>query len=419
MRLSYFCLLTTVSFAACQDSASHVAASVGTDEHAYPGLCSYTAIPLTDPTVDPGVGFSPAQVLALVEGSHEAPLFWNATFDAGPTTVTIGPEQGASTLQVQVAAAPGGARLMQADPQLYDDGCADALELDVQVQVSTAGGALQESFVAPVRARVPDFAELRHAIPWDQIAGTLIAQAQGEGEITFAPLDLRLGISPFGLDGSFGTALEVVHGGSVGSGPLTLATFPSATPLCEDEAYTIPVTQAPYGASVDDVVALVSSFETLTLRRPDGTRPALDFVLVPHGEYACARSAGLSGEGELRFLATLEIRSDDGIDGRVPVEVHASGSGSALTHAGITSPPFDWATTDAFATTFGVFGVSLEGYHGGIVEMNGAFAPSTNPGSADGTLVVSGVSVHDCSQNPSGGCAGTDKVELARIEWSN
>src|SRR5690606_27798499 len=234
----------------------------------------------------------------------------------------------------------------------------------------------------------PDFAELRHAIPWEQLVGTQTIAAPGEGDVTFGDLDLRIGISPFGIDGAFATTVMVRQGsggdGAVGAGRLTLATFPAATSVCEGDEFTIAATEAPYGASVADAVELVASFETLALVRPDGTRPALEAVLVPHGEVACARASGFEGEGQLRFPATLELRSEDGLDGRIPVDVVASGDGSSLTHVGISSPQFEWAPVEAFAATYGTFGVALDGYQGGMVEVNGAFAPSTLPGSADG-----------------------------------
>lgn len=417
MRLSCSIGFAMLLCAACSP-ADVASGSAGLDEAADP--CTYTSVPLTDLVADPGVGFSPAQVIDLVAGSREAPIFWHETFDAG-VTVTVGPERGESRLFVEIAAAPSGARLQRAEPQPYDDACSDVLEIDVQVQLSTAGGGLQESFVAPLHARVPDFAELRHAIPWEQLVGTQTVAAQGE--VSFGDLDLRIGISPFGIDGTFATTVMVRHGsggdGAVGAGRLTLATFPAATSVCEGDEFTIAATEAPYGASVADAVELVASFETLALLRPEGTRPTLEAVLVPHGEIACARASGSEGEGLLRFSATLELRSEDGLDGRIPVDVIVSGDGSSLTHVGVSSPAFEWAPVEAFAATYGTFGIALDGYQGGMVEVNGAFAPSTLPGSADGAITVSGVIVHECSSEPGAPCAGVDREELARIEWSN
>lgn len=123
------------------------------------------------------LGFSGAAAVAPVLGSHEASLTWLT--DTQP--VSYGPEQGVSSIEVVVELGEAGtARWVHTVPVEQEGpstdlapACAsDRLELDVRVMLTTAGGALAESFEATLVAAELRALRLSAELPLDALSGS-------------------------------------------------------------------------------------------------------------------------------------------------------------------------------------------------------------------------------------------------------
>jgi hypothetical protein len=126
------------------------------------------------------LGFSGAEVLAALPGPHTAPLHWNASTQP----LTLSPEQGESRIELGIDYAGG--RVFWLRPPASSDGGAppsalgcpgERLEIEVLVELKSAGGALDERFATRLRASSPQSAQLVHSLPLAGLSGALVVTA--------------------------------------------------------------------------------------------------------------------------------------------------------------------------------------------------------------------------------------------------
>ncbi|MEZ4452965.1 MAG: hypothetical protein R3B09_26130 [Nannocystaceae bacterium] len=382
-----------------------------------PFECEEVVTVLAGPEAASAIGFTAAEVLATVSGSHSAPLHWHQG------AIQVGPESGASELTVEVTYAGGEIRFVDAKSPYGDEAggqCAPRLEIDAEIKLHTAGGALDEAFTATLRAVRPDVAVLAHEIEVDAIEGTLEVTSIEPAEGKAAPMNLGVGIAAFGLFGAFDGGVEVVSGDTAAYGFHNYATFPSAEPECEFPAEaTLPFDVAWGSHSAADALALLDAFPSLSLQWEGDAATSLTISATPSGGSACGRIAPLGADAGLRFGVDVTMKSDDGrLDGVVALEGRSElDLEGALTALRIdrVAPYGDVAAPEDFEARFGVHGVDLGGYDGGGIT----FSLTCDAEGLAGNLTVLGATIHECSDDPGAGCEGTDMTEIVSGLWTS
>ncbi|MGB5697796.1 MAG: hypothetical protein WBM46_19250 [Polyangiales bacterium] len=176
------------------------------------------------------LGFRADDVLAFSATEHQGMLRWLPT-----QALTYGPESGDVTLSVAIDYAGGPIELVQstraldADPPPGVDvvplegGCFDALAIEVELEITTAGGALAERFTTEMRARTAQTANILRQLDLDALDGTFeVTAIEGSGSLDAEPdsieLQPRLWIefSELGSQGRLDAKLFERYGGSGG-----------------------------------------------------------------------------------------------------------------------------------------------------------------------------------------------------------
>lgn len=226
-------LLSAAILAACAvGCAGGQTGDEGEDWH-----CSEEARALAADEVSP-LGFSAADVLAYAQGSHSTSLEWQTA-----RSVPYGPETGVGELSIEVESL-GSARFVErtapkgAVKLIHGDCCPESVEIDVQVTLRTAGGALNETFEAVLDATERDAAYLLTLIqPPLRGALTFDSQALHSAHLEDVQLDARFG--PSELSGSLHARFESEASGEDLDGAVSLSIEPlaqwgewSSLPLC-------------------------------------------------------------------------------------------------------------------------------------------------------------------------------------------
>jgi hypothetical protein len=153
------------------------------------------------------LGFSPSQVLALAEGERTADFEWLPS-----PQFPYGPESGPSSAALGITGL-GDAKL--AEVVTPWPCCADELKVRVRVSLTTAGGALDESFDAELVARRAESASLTFLLDAERLGGSLAFDPAALGRAKVERLQLDVRFQRTSLDGSL--QAHVVE--SDGSGP--------------------------------------------------------------------------------------------------------------------------------------------------------------------------------------------------------
>lgn len=156
------------------------------------GDCPTTTTVWTDGLVAPvaALGYSVQDVLNAVASGIDESLVWapdsgvSTQPETGTGRISIGFEYDGGEIRVTqprsatMAAAPGALTDAGADAN-----CLPTLEIDVQIEVSTPGGALDEHMAATLVAS-PSVIAFNASMPFDEMAGSLlIVPAHGWREI--------------------------------------------------------------------------------------------------------------------------------------------------------------------------------------------------------------------------------------------
>lgn len=393
--------------------------------------CKEEATVLADLDAASALGFSAADVLAVAEGQHMSPMTWSKGLNDGPATVEFGPESGEGQLSVTIAYAGGEIRHIKSTPESSGEGdggiyaeCHDRLEIDVEVAVDSAGGALAESFVAPLRATTRGIAHIRHAIEFADIEGSLALTKVEPADAKVGPVDLDIGISPSGLFGTASALVEVEFAGGIGATFMNLASWPPGASTCE-----LGFGEAPVGLddkiaefSAADALALAAKATDLSLTWQGGEPTALTLSLAHDGAAICAGYQGEGAAGNLRFTAQATVQTADGRwDGTFPVEVQARPAADGTLASVFVQVPAPYGNSIPaadFAATYGLADIDLTGYDEGALNFSGEFLPAGDAATASGAVDVLGVKLHMCSDEPGAPCEGNTYDSLDTATWS-
>ena len=315
--------------AACGGSPAGDELALGTGNTDGDDFCERTRTPVNilEP-VGSGLGFSAAEVLSFSAKKHQSVLRWLPVQRA-----SYGPESGDVPVSVSVRYAGGPIDFIESTPRSSGgdtfldigpaaDGCTNALAIEVEVELTTAEGALDERFTAELRARSALSAEIVQAVELDAMGGTFeiaLTEANLESAELVQPR-LRITFSELGTQGRF-EALFLDRGGSGGSGFATgglleFARWP-ADNRCGDAS------EAPLDASVgawspSEVLAELNGLSPAVFRWTGGGPTELTLDVRPVDDFACAylSSGGVSLQADAKAST-----ADGGFNVELPVEI--------------------------------------------------------------------------------------------------
>ena len=211
---------------ACSGDPAGDELALGAENTAGEGACEEVRTPLGVLSVaGGGLGFSAFEVLAFSEGEHQSMLRWLPV-----ERVSYGPETGDVALLVTVSYEGGPIELIESTPRPCSDicldihfPCANALSIEVEVELTTAEGALEERFTADLLARSALSADIVHAIDLDALGGAFEVVPVGGPQLAdpagaeIRQPTFRISFSEVGTEGRF-EALLVGRYGSAESG---------------------------------------------------------------------------------------------------------------------------------------------------------------------------------------------------------
>ncbi len=364
------------------------------------------------------LGIRAADMLALAAGDHESTVLWGEGGSYGSVSVELAPPVGEAAIAAGIHYAGGEVRFIDStETALYYWTCNDRLEVDVEVEVITNDGALNERFTAPLRSTIPQVATLSRRIALSELQGAL-ALTSVEPPDAVEAVQIDVGVTaagPFGAVSAASTAaMDLTMGFEIG-----LAVWPASVPPCGSNAAPIPLDLAIVEYSAEDVLAFVGEFTDITLAWQDGEETALALSFAPEETACVVHAAGLD-----RYLGALEV----------PVEVavtSADGRWAAVFPARLGAYPttvggtFDdiWIRADLTRPSsdpdaaFGVQGLDLSGHERVRLVFEGRFSPDDGSTYRDGYLQVFGE--HSVACPPAArNCYPTASVTLVDANWT-
>jgi hypothetical protein len=297
-----------------------------------------------DPTA---LGFSAVEALQHLAGSRSSPLFWLEPPENQDYSLSYGPEQGRSTLALDLTLAEGPIYYQSREPRLgasEDTQCgAGALLIPVTVSLESAGQGLADRFETQLEAKSPYRGHLSKSLEQSVLRGSLglanVSSLQKNRSFWLGPIRFEADVWEGGSAGSLTVAIgvrpapssppspalnELISAPLETEQPGPLAAWPSAV-SCEAGAVALPPTAKVLGFGVDDVLARLNEGGPRQLTWSDGSLTAVRFELLSEEREPCQEI----GE-TFRFGATLAARGAGGLDVRVPVRVEALDAGGAI-----------------------------------------------------------------------------------------
>lgn len=406
--------------------------SSSTDDGGYEvdggGECVETVTVLADINAVSALGFAPAELLTVAVGEHSSPMVWGTGIQESIAKVAFGPESGAGMLTATITHKGGEARYISSKPaeSEWDGGyasCSDRVEIDVEVMLASAGGALMETFVAPLRGSTAKVAVVRHELELADLGGSLALTQVEPEDVKVRPMQIELGISEGGLFGGASSTVEVPLGDSVAATFMTWASWPGGDSQCEPGEAVLPLEGSIAKFSGADALALVAAAGPLQIAWQGGEPVALSFALSHDGAAVCGRYDGESdgaGLGALRFGAELMVASGDGKwMGSFPVQVNAlqnADGGLDRVDVGIYAAYANPVAVADFAEVYGLDSPALADFDAGILDFSGSFTPVGEAASAAGSLKILGVTANPCPPDANG-CMGNDYTDLESAVW--
>ncbi|HEU4578113.1 MAG TPA: hypothetical protein VFS67_07655 [Polyangiaceae bacterium] len=332
------------------------------------------------------LGFSAVELLARVAGESSSPLAWLPPEPSSEYTLAYGPENGSSSLRVQVMPAEGEVLYrheLRADDAPDDLECGeDVLLVPVTVSVRSGAGALDETFPAQLEASTMYRAQLTHRFARSSGAfDTDLRSLDPQRSFSAGPLLLQATLWEGGSQGSLST--EVLGGYSESASaaaraaapvplavgePTYLAQWPSAEPCGGASMSRLPSDAKVLGFSVADVLSALGPSGPRELTWSTGEVTALELDFVPPPSELCQ-----SMDGALVFEASVRVRTADGkLSAQLPVEISADGAGT-IGEISVQTPEQETNVPGADDTT--------------RVDLDASF----RSGLSTGTLTVSGV----------------------------
>jgi hypothetical protein len=333
------------------------------------------------------LGFSAVELLARVAGESSSPLAWLPPEPSSEYTLAYGPENGRSSLRLQVVPAEGEVLYRQelrADNAPDDVECAESvLVVPVTVSLQSAAGALDETFPAQLEASSVYRAQLTHRFARSSGAlNTDLRSLDPERSFSAGPLLLQATLWEGGSQGSL--SAEILGGYTASASaatraafpvplpaaePIDLAQWPSAEPCGAASMSRLPSDAKVLGFSVTDVLSALAASGSRELTWSTGDVTALELDFVPPASELCQ-----SLDDGLAFETSVRVRTADGkLRAEVPVQISAASEGGALGEISVQTPEQETNAPGADDTT--------------RVDLDASF----RSGLSAGTLTLSGV----------------------------
>jgi hypothetical protein len=303
--------------------------------------------------------------------------------------------------------------------------CPDRVEVDVEVHASTAGGALDETFVGPIYASSPELATLNHSFDVDELNGSFAFDPESLGAARVIAFRLNAVISEFGLSGGLDAQYELKSTDVASSYGQSVGVFPTEVP-CSMGGVTVPLDAGPVSSQA--ALDLVAGVESIELSKTDETI-AGELAIEHDGTPSCADLVGSWGAtptGVVSTGAVLRLKTSDGaLDHDFPVRLESvPGEAGALDQVRIIGS-CETKEASAFAATCGDYGFDFTGYDGAMALLELTLRPGADGPEVSGSLSVKGVIRPDCLDNPppctENGCPGcpgqtSESVGTLRIQ---
>jgi hypothetical protein len=184
-------------------------------------LCESRTVALASRDTQSPLGFSASDVLILAGHGYSVPLSWE--------TDELGPEAPSDSLQIVIAARDSIPRYLESTPDPtvtgFTPSCSSTVEVDVRVQLTSAGGALNETLDTVLHAEAADMASVQTLlVPSLNLRGQLaLTPAMCRTALRFSGLEIALDFSTSGMSGHIGA--QLTDGDAVQT--VTLARFSS------------------------------------------------------------------------------------------------------------------------------------------------------------------------------------------------
>jgi len=332
------------------------------------------------------LGFSAVELLARVTGESSSPLEWLPAEPSSDYTLAYGPENGRSSLRLQVVPADGEVlyrhELRAGDAPDEVECAEDVLEVPVTVSLQTGAGALDETFPAQLQANAVYHAQLTHRFTGSSGAFNAdLRSLDPERAFLAGPLLLQATLWEGGSQGSLSTEIQASYTDRVSPatraafpGPLPvgeptyLAQWPSAEPCGAASMSRLPSDAKVLGFSVTDVLSALAASGSRVLTWSTGDVTALELDFVPPASELCQ-----SVDDALAFTTSVRVRTADGkLSTELPVQISAAGEGGALGEISVQTPEQESNAPGADDTT--------------RVDLDASF----RSGLSSGTLILSG-----------------------------
>jgi hypothetical protein len=370
--------------------------------------CDESSTELDDLSLTTELGFSAAFVLEFATGTKQAPLEWERPTvftPSGTLPVAVQPESGTSGITVVITRGSGGARYVTAAVATSGSGgalegslgCPDRVEIDVNVELSTDGGALAETFNGTLTAHNPWAVTLSLPFDLEQLGGTLDVSVPGLDDLELTQFSVEAVFGPDGLFmGTIGGVVQVDDGQFVSVGKLELARWGNSP--CESSEVPVAVNADAGGPFPSDLLATINDANPVSMTWRDGSHTDLTFEVTTDQNYACLQQPPL--DSLLLLPATAHVTTSDGrVDTNLAVDVSGYlDDANRLDRIDLNARGNVVAAAE-FQSVFGITGIDTMGQQNvGVLltstyDVAGAAAPT-------GTLDVVGTVPVECDTTP-------------------
>ncbi len=400
--------------------------------------CKDTETPI-DASDDSELGFSGDDLAALVAQSFTAPITWRSIDSVGYTP-------GGGSSELTITATPTGEVWYVTSEPDYQDGAGPAigivcspprLRIGVDVQVSTADGALAEAFSGKLDASSTSLAHLTRDFELDAIAGSFaIESVPAGGEVLGLGLDATL--SQAGMSGSLSGLLQITYPaddpleGAVSAQPLVFASWPDSASCPADESgssgIAVGVEDDALGLSGEAALERYNAATPVTVHWLDGNESELTLTATSAGDGCMRLNPYAYGPGDAEAMVvypvTLHAQSDDGtLDGTYDATLTTSPLVDGSDHRVVieVSLPLE---LDQLAEA-GLSGVTLPD---GLHRLFYRLSSDVEGGAANGLLELDGLTDPPCVTDPpepdpgamsTPGCMGTQVTKLESGTWGS
>ena len=378
-----------------------------------------TALELDEPSP---LGFSPEDVLAVAEGTHEAALTYSSSQE-GAFQLTPG---GTSTTLTMVLERTGNATFVQSWPgpdSCYpadsQEICPDRLEVEVTVSLTTEDGAFDEQFAALLVAKSPGETTLTVPLDLESLAGSFAVEVDNDGKTALTTLDSVFAAGVFA--GSVTGLLQLERDGShAETGYVTFAHWGRGD--CPDDAALV-------DPEAEGVLSSAEPFDTINQTSPlsltwaDGTQTELTLNASDSGGPLCrsfSRLVERKQEDFERYVigGTIELATADGRWATTqPIEVCSAADAGELVTTSLYLAQDEPVPRSEFEATFGLRDVDLGDFETAGLRLDIAYTGEGDSGRAEGDVTVVGVLPNECvdTEDSTCGSPGWQELEVAKV----